>query len=295
MGTLGYAGGSKDKKVRRYAIVREQSSRKINFHPLIGKLRIFFDQYPLLLPCLIRDGNENSPKRPYPQSKHCAFTLAEVLITLGIIGVVAAMTIPSLITKHQKSVFATRVKQTYSIISNALITSVAENGEPDTWDYGDSVENVGQPNPNDREHVKYMAEKYIIKYLKVVQKEIDDTPCYLLSNGTTLYFMTDGPTDSSGIYSPDSLYIVANVNKKNCENYQHASRNYSRSDIFLVVEKRNKSLRFFKWTEGSDTERNKIKNYSKYGCNKNVNKNLRYNCGALIQYDGWEILDDYPW
>ncbi len=227
--------------------------------------------------------------------KNRGFTLAEVLITLGIIGVVAAMTLPALITKHQKKVFATRVKQAYSIVSNELITSVAENGAPDTWDYGDSVENVGQSNPNDAEHVKKMAEKYIIPYLKVVQKEIDDKPSYLLSNGTTLYFMTDGATDSSGIYTPSGLYIVANVNKKNCEIYRAASRDYSRSDIFMVVDKRTSSLHFFKWTEGSDTERNKIKNYSKYGCNKNVNKNLRYNCGALIQYDGWEIRDDYPW
>ena len=30
------------------------------------------------------------------------FTLAEVLITLGIIGVVAAMTMPTLIQNHQK-------------------------------------------------------------------------------------------------------------------------------------------------------------------------------------------------
>lgn len=34
--------------------------------------------------------------------KMSAFTLAEVLITLGIIGIVAAMTIPTLITNHQK-------------------------------------------------------------------------------------------------------------------------------------------------------------------------------------------------
>lgn len=46
-----------------------------------------------------------------------AFTLSEVLITLGIIGVVAALTVPSLITKHQKMVFATKAKQTYSILS----------------------------------------------------------------------------------------------------------------------------------------------------------------------------------
>ena len=65
--------------------------------------------------------------------RRAAFTLAEVLITLGIIGVVAAMTMPTLIMQHQKKVFATRVKQTYSIISNALLSSVADNGAPNTW------------------------------------------------------------------------------------------------------------------------------------------------------------------
>ena len=41
------------------------------------------------------------------------FTLAEVLITLGIIGIVAAMTIPNLIAKNQKRLVETRLKSTY--------------------------------------------------------------------------------------------------------------------------------------------------------------------------------------
>lgn len=49
-----------------------------------------------------------------------AFTLAEVLITLGIIGVVAAMTIPTLIANYQKKVLITQNKQAYSLIINAL-------------------------------------------------------------------------------------------------------------------------------------------------------------------------------
>ena len=40
-----------------------------------------------------------------------AFTLAEVLITLGIIGIVAAMTIPTLITNYQKNITITRLKE----------------------------------------------------------------------------------------------------------------------------------------------------------------------------------------
>lgn len=49
-----------------------------------------------------------------------AFTLAEVLITLGIIGVVAAMTLPTLINNNRDKELVTRVKKTYSSISKAL-------------------------------------------------------------------------------------------------------------------------------------------------------------------------------
>ena len=45
-----------------------------------------------------------------------AFTLAEVLITLGIIGVVAAMTMPSLIVNYQKQQTVTRLKKSYNIL-----------------------------------------------------------------------------------------------------------------------------------------------------------------------------------
>lgn len=49
-----------------------------------------------------------------------AFTLAEVLITLGIIGVVAAMTLPTLIQNHQKQVYATQLKKSINVFQNML-------------------------------------------------------------------------------------------------------------------------------------------------------------------------------
>lgn len=48
------------------------------------------------------------------------FTLAEVLITLGIIGVVAAMTIPNLISTYRKKQIEVQAKVTYSTIQQAL-------------------------------------------------------------------------------------------------------------------------------------------------------------------------------
>lgn len=56
-----------------------------------------------------------------------AFTLAEVLITLGIIGVVAAMTIPTLIKNYQKEQTVTQLKKTYSMLSTAIQKYAADS------------------------------------------------------------------------------------------------------------------------------------------------------------------------
>ena len=56
------------------------------------------------------------------------FTLAEVLITLGIIGVVAALTIPTLIGNYQKKEVAVRLQKMYNTIQNAISLAEEENG-----------------------------------------------------------------------------------------------------------------------------------------------------------------------
>ena len=61
--------------------------------------------------------------------KHAAFTLAEVLITLGIIGVVAAITMPTLINNYQKKAAITAAKKAYSTLSQAYTQLVNDNGE----------------------------------------------------------------------------------------------------------------------------------------------------------------------
>ncbi len=58
--------------------------------------------------------------------KRAAFTLAEVLITLGIIGVVAAMTMPVLVAKYRSLVCTTQLKKMYSVISQAMQMSVPD-------------------------------------------------------------------------------------------------------------------------------------------------------------------------
>ena len=58
------------------------------------------------------------------------FTLAEVLITLVIIGVIAAMTIPTLINKTNNQEYVTRLKKAYSTFSQATNRIIADEGNP---------------------------------------------------------------------------------------------------------------------------------------------------------------------
>lgn len=60
--------------------------------------------------------------------RNLAFTLAEVLITLGIIGVVAVLTIPTLINNIQDEQYKAAWKKTYSMFANATQKIVSDNG-----------------------------------------------------------------------------------------------------------------------------------------------------------------------
>ena len=58
--------------------------------------------------------------------KNSGFTLAEILITLGIVGVVAAMTIPTLMMNYQAKIWEARLKKAYSVSVNACERMLVE-------------------------------------------------------------------------------------------------------------------------------------------------------------------------
>ena len=78
------------------------------------------------------------------------FTLAEVLITLVIIGVIAAMTIPTLINKTNNQEYVSRLKKIYSTFAQVTNQIIAENGTPDNWNlkgtgsYNEASEKFGK-------------------------------------------------------------------------------------------------------------------------------------------------------
>ena len=61
------------------------------------------------------------------------FTLSEVLITLGVIGVVSAITLPTVINKAQLFILKNQYKRVYSNYSNALQKYILDNGVPDCY------------------------------------------------------------------------------------------------------------------------------------------------------------------
>ncbi len=73
-----------------------------------------------------------------------AFTMAEVLITLGIIGIVAAMTLPALIGKYQENVLKQQFKVAYSLIQQAITKTGADMGYVAECYYWDKSPYAGQ-------------------------------------------------------------------------------------------------------------------------------------------------------
>ena len=74
--------------------------------------------------------HQNHPTQPSPSREGNAFTLAEVLITLVIIGVIATITVPTLINKTNKQEYVSRLKKAYSTLSQATNLIIAEEGPP---------------------------------------------------------------------------------------------------------------------------------------------------------------------
>ena len=124
------------------------------------------------------------------------FTLAEVLITLGIIGIVAAMTIPTLKQNIDRRETVTKVNKAYNTIENALKLAVAKNGSTDKWDVDYSL---GYDDANTTKFVNYLK-----PYLNIVKDCGTENRSQCMYQGT--YKKLNGNdhfnySEKSGVYS----------------------------------------------------------------------------------------------
>jgi prepilin-type cleavage/methylation N-terminal domain protein len=222
-----------------------------------------------------------------------AFTLAEVLITLGIIGIVAAISIPTLIAKYQKSQTVTTLKESYSILQQAMRLSQDENGEVDSWDT--------TLNGHDFFH-KYLANylKWQSEYTSTELKKtaprycLNGTPYtgtfytqdisshFTLLNGSMITTQIDGVGMTIGI----DVNGLSKPNKVGRDNFMF----YLTPRYGLVPLGGKGTTAYFNY--GNRTRNDILKPQTLYSCNKNQ---CGYWCSSVIISDNWQISGDYPW
>lgn len=223
-----------------------------------------------------------------------AFTLAEVLITLGIIGVVAAMTIPNLIAKLDQNGKISKLRKAQSIINQAIKLSVNENGDYEGWD--------------NTLRTKDYVQTYLAPYMKIAvwcdtaQKcgyktanpwdskvysgfNIENRVPFITMDGILYSVITRGGL-SSGDKDTDSQYdfsitsssgVIVDINGPN-------KPNRFGNDLFMLVRTSNGSVMPLGYNL-SDTAINN-------DCKKS---NIRIYCAEKLRRNGWKASTDYPW
>lgn len=112
-----------------------------------------------------------------------AFTLSEVLIVLGIIGVVSALTIPVLISKYNEKVTITALQKTYSELQQAIKMSETYNGSFRDWNYA-----VPERTFAETYIMPYLAKQYShMGYFVFKYKKPDKTEQHPWSNAQYYY------------------------------------------------------------------------------------------------------------
>ena len=210
------------------------------------------------------------------------FTLAEVLITLGIIGVVAALTMPALIGNYQKKVVVERLKKVYATMQQVQERASADYGDISEWS-PDGTSRVWSPNPGTA-----IVRKFVLPYVDAV-KVCEPNECeykYKNANGTE--------TDLSkfiGFYLKDGTLIKIN-------DYHGTSDTWGRFMIDINGDKGpNLAGRdvFFADFDLSNGGRCGKESLFCFFCCDGCGSNGKVGCYKKIVYDGWQIKSNYPW
>ena len=202
-----------------------------------------------------------------------AFTLAEVLITLGIIGVVAALTLPALINNYEKSVVETRMQKFYTNINAALKLSIVENGDMVDWTF---PQDYYDADGSEQFFNTYL--KNNLQYLKTVPRVTTSWP----TNGIEVD-LNDG---SAFVLSGTWITYYPNANKK--------QRSGVDSFIFIINKNGNSVIPHGNELKLSENTLKKV-NDVVYSCNGNTHRDYNRSCAAYIMQNGWKIPEYYPW
>lgn len=228
-----------------------------------------------------------------------AFTLAEVLITLAVIGVVAALTIPPLIQSYRKQVIETRLKRFYSVINQAVKLAEIDNGPVSSWQLsGDTFV------------------EYVLPHLKLIEKSEKSNNAYnaeyvkgsysyhsfYLSDGSLVLIKkaeySDGKDEASKTNYVD-IFFTPEPKRFDFEEFSKRT-NIGKTTFFFAVRKPDNFVKpMVDGLEDTNYSKDDLmgktnKGTESYYCNGKSGEYGMY-CTALIMLNGWKIPDDYPY
>lgn len=206
-------------------------------------------------------------------SKKLAFTLAEVLITMTIVGVVAAMTIPTLHYQRTKREYTAKLKNFYSRMDNAILDMELEKGS-----FRDMIKPSSPRPAND---YKWYMEN-IDPYLGHQFVDEDNKTVYYKDGSKLIFVCGDGC---------GCLDVDFDVNGDKSPN----RTGFDRQRFLYCFDDSNRNGYFgskdtFFGTYGSG-----------FTSTSTTRKSMIEKCAAspswctrLLQADQWEFKDDYP-
>ena len=224
-------------------------------------------------------------------SRKIAFTLAEVLITLGIIGVVAAMTMPSLIQHHREKAMVTSLEKFVSTISQAVDLYKADNECVDS--ISTCVSYISKGDENCENFAPIAAKMNVIASVKNANKSTADWLPDKAYNyygeeqegiyggvskrniGTCAYLLNDGTTFAVDI-NPTNFDIMVDVNGKKLPNRVGqdifplligADANFVYAGVTSGNSNKNKDVIFYPLGSDYNAFRGLCRYYYSGGCN----------------------------
>ena len=216
------------------------------------------------------------------------FTLAEVLITIVIIGVVAMLTVPSLVQNYKKKHAITAVKKFYVMMSNAIRLSEIENGDVDTWDKTNML--TDENGRYDYERNAAVNETFFTKYLAPYIVYNNFQPDYIkkdevgnvIEQKYSSFYLADGT--SVLMKNGGCVDFTIDVNADKGPNLGGIDR-----FTFCLCLKSDGGHCTGGRTWGTFND-----NYTREQLKTWCVQNNSYYCATLVEIDGWEFRDDYP-
>lgn len=226
-----------------------------------------------------------------------AFTLAEVLITLGIIGIVAAMTLPAIVTDYRQKETVSRLKKTYSTLNQAILFTQKDF---DLYQYWQTPSEIGKDAHFEKYWKPYLKNITICTTAKTCNYSTE-TP-WVYRNGAGVEVTIAGENVlRQGIYLTDGTFILIGednhwISPTNGGLEYHMQYIWIDTNGYKPPNMMGKD--FFRLIIASDT--NKLLADGISSSEENINASCSKNsngsyCAAKIIRDGWEIKEDYPW